>query len=127
MKQVMDIESVSLDTQSFSEPWAGRLFGMTIALSEAGVFSLQEFQAAMIETVGSFEKSNCIEDEEVYYTQWLEALQSVLRVKGLIASDRLSMSEQAVTKRLLDLQHERMHHHHGASVDPNRLKPLVVA
>lgn len=127
MTDNIDFSTNTLEGKSFEEPWAARLFGMTLALSETQAFTLQEFQAAMIETVADFESWNCIEDERVYYTRWLEALQSVLRTKGIIMPGRLSETEETVVKRLLDLQHERMHHHHGGAIDPERIKPTVVA
>lgn len=109
----------------FEEPWAARLFGVTIALSEAGAFTLGDFQTAMIAAVAEYEKTAPIDCEETYYTCWLKALSAQLASTGLLEDDALSASERAVTRRLLDLQHHR--HEHRAAGAPRHIAPLVVA
>jgi predicted transcriptional regulator YheO len=44
---------------AFSEPWMARAFALVLALSEKGLFSLKEFQAALIESVDRHEKAGC--------------------------------------------------------------------
>lgn len=109
----------------FDEPWAARLFGVTIALSEAGAFSLSDFQAAMIAAVTEHEKTAPIESDETYYTCWLQALSAILGNVGLLGPSALSASEQQVTQRLLELQHHRHEQRHAG--EARRIAPLVVA
>ncbi|MEL6318356.1 MAG: hypothetical protein AAFR16_12050, partial [Pseudomonadota bacterium] len=47
----------------FDSPWAARLFGVTIALSERGVFSLGDFQAALTAAIAAQEQAAPITDE----------------------------------------------------------------
>lgn len=109
----------------FQEPWAARLFGVTMALSEAGAFSLVDFQTALIAAVSAHEAQAPIEDDEAYYTCWLQALSALLGDAGLLERSALSSSERAVTERLLELQHHR--HEQREAGAPRRIAPLVVA
>lgn len=109
----------------FDEPWAARLFGVTIALSETGAFKLSDFQGALIAAVNEHEKTAPIDSDETYYTCWLQALSALLGDAGLLGPSALSASEKLVTERLLELQHHR--HEQRAAGERRPIVPLVVA
>lgn len=83
---------------TFDTPWSARLFGMTLAVSQKGLFTLQQFQAALIERIDKVEKVGCINTEEEYYTCWLEALQDLLEGKNLWQANQLAQRETEVVK-----------------------------
>ncbi|MEM1344372.1 MAG: nitrile hydratase accessory protein [Pseudomonadota bacterium] len=109
-----------LSQQRFASPWAARLFGLTIALSETGAFSLADFQAALTAAIHEHEADAPIEDEAAYYGCWLQALCALTAEAGLLDEAALTHSERAVTERLIALRHEHTH-------KPRRIAPLVVA
>ncbi|MDX6804680.1 nitrile hydratase accessory protein [Terrihabitans rhizophilus] len=119
--------AVDLGSLEFREPWAARLFGVTLAMSERGLFTMKDFQHSLIAAVGDFEKASCIRDEEEYYTRWLEALSVLLKSRGIMKDEMLSATEERVVERLLGLQHERHHHHEHSPGRPDVIAPLVVA
>jgi nitrile hydratase accessory protein len=111
---------------AFSEPWMARAFGLVLALSERGLFSLKDFQAALIESVGHHERTGSIAAETDYYTRWLEALTSLLRGRHLLADDLLTASESAVVAAAT----ARKEHQHQTSRNPDgslRIAPLAIA
>jgi nitrile hydratase accessory protein len=111
---------------AFSEPWMARAFGLVLALSERGLFSLKDFQAALIESVGRREKVGCIAAETHYYTRWLEALTSLLRGGHLLSDDMLTATETAVVA----VAAARKEHQHQTSRNPDgslRIAPLLIA
>ncbi len=111
---------------AFSEPWMARAFALVLALSEKGLFTLKEFQAALIETVGRHEKAGCIAAETDYYTRWLEALTMLLRGRHLLSDDVLDVTEHAVVAAAT----ARKAHQHQTSRNPDgslRIAPLLVA
>src|ERR1700675_2340238 len=114
-----------VDDHVFAEPWQARAFALALALSERGLFSLRDFQAALIERITSFEKSQCIAGTADYYTRWIEALQDLLAQKDMLPSDRLSLLERDVAEDATSRKvHQRM-----TSRDENgrlRIAPLVV-
>jgi len=69
----------------FEEPWQGRVFGMAIALHEAGVFAWPEFQSSLIEVVGEWDRGAASDDVYQYYDHFQRALDSILAAKGLVS------------------------------------------
>ena len=114
-----------LDRMTFQHPWTARLFGVTVALSEAGLFTMADFQSALIAATAVHEKAGCISDETDYYTQWLTALTALLGTRGVDLGMALSSAEDRVARRLRGLRHER--HHRRASTVRGQPTPLVVA
>lgn len=109
----------------FAEPWQARAFGLALALSERGIFSLRDFQVALIGRINSYEKSQCIAGTGDYYTLWIEALERLLGQKNMLPSKRLSLLEHEVVENAESRKvHQRM-----TSRDENgrpRIVPLLV-
>jgi nitrile hydratase accessory protein len=109
----------------FAEPWQARAFALAYALSERGLFSLRDFQAALIGRITSFEKTNCLAGSADYYTRWIEALEDLLSHKNMLPADRLSHLERDV----VDDAESRKVHQRMTSRDEKgqlRIAPLVV-
>jgi nitrile hydratase accessory protein len=105
---------------TFDTPWSARLFGMTLAASKKELFTLQQFQAALIERINEEEKAGCISTDEEYYTCWLGALQSLLEEKNLWQANQLAKRETEVVKageHRQELQRQAKH-----SVQPEIVK-----
>lgn len=108
-----------LSRATFELPWAGRLFGITLAAAQGGLFTLKEFQQAMIASVGRFEAAGgTIDSEQVYYERWVEALVELLRSRALLNDDTLAAAEEAL--RCAIPAHD---HHHDES--PPRAEPVA--
>ncbi|WP_439815434.1 nitrile hydratase accessory protein [Zavarzinia sp. CC-PAN008] len=115
----------ALDGVAFAEPWAARAFGLTLALAEAGLFTLKDFQQALIDDIGAYEKAGCIADETTYYTRWIGALAALLRARDLLPEDRL----QALEAHLAAEAEARRQHQHHVARNPDgslRVGPLAV-
>src|SRR5438093_13540266 len=68
----------------FDEVWEGRLFGLTMALHEAGLFGWDEFRARLIAEIAVWEQNHGGADSEShYYARWLAAFERLLAEKGL--------------------------------------------
>jgi nitrile hydratase accessory protein len=110
---------------TFAEPWQARVFALALALSERGMFSLRDFQAALIGRITAFEKGHCITGTNDYYTRWIEALEDMLMQKSMLPTDRLSHLERHV----VDDAESRKLHQRMTSRDENgrlRITPLLV-
>lgn len=115
-----------LGDATFTEPWMARAFGMTLGLAERGWFSFKEFQAALIEVIGRYERHGQIDDESTYFTCWIEALTGLLRRRGLVPEDRLA----AVERLLVDDAAARKEHQHAVARNADgslRIAPVGVA
>jgi nitrile hydratase accessory protein len=129
-QEVLDLRTLAVQYGTdgdpvFAEPWQARAFALALALSERGMFSLRDFQAALIGKITAFEKGQCIAGTTDYYTRWIEALEEILLQKSMLPSDRLSFLEREV----IDDAESRKLHQRMTSRDANgRLKiiPLLV-
>lgn len=90
------VRNAGFENLQFDTPWAARLFGITLAGSQRGLFTMTDFQQALIRAINQVEEKNCISTDEQYYTCWLAALQDLLETQNLIAEVELSGREREV-------------------------------
>ncbi|GAC1400446.1 MAG: hypothetical protein NVSMB52_14040 [Chloroflexota bacterium] len=74
----------------FVAPWEGRVFSMALALHQAGIFAWWEFSEQLSleiagQTSGSIDVHPNLDkdNDSVYYSQWLAALEKLIERKGL--------------------------------------------
>ena len=67
----------------FAEVWESRVFGLTMALHEAGAFEWEEFRQRLIAEIAAWERRG--EADWSYYACWLRAFEELLVAKGLFA------------------------------------------
>src|SRR5262249_20194086 len=70
----------------FGEPWQGRVFGMAVALHEAGAYGRGEFRQALIAHIAVAEAPG---GTFVYYEVWLATFEALLAKKGLVSAEEL--------------------------------------
>ena len=68
----------------FKEPWQAQAFAMAVTLSEAGLFSWQEWSSELSTSIQSRQKKGDPDDGETYYLHWLETLENMLSRRNLI-------------------------------------------
>ena len=68
----------------FKEPWQAQAFAMAVTLSEAGLFSWQEWSSELGASIQSQQKKGDPDYGETYYHHWLETLEKILSRKNLI-------------------------------------------
>lgn len=99
-----------LNNLTFEYPWAARIFAVTLALAETRLFTLKEFQQALIESISSFEKTNCIDGDRSYYSLWIKALVALLESKNVMSDSAILAVEARIRAAVLD-QGEHRHNH----------------
>ena len=82
----------------FAEPWESRIFGITLALLDAGRFAWPEFQSRLIAAIARHEAERGDRPYR-YYACWLEAFGSLAREKGWVESGALSALERDLAAR----------------------------
>lgn len=110
---------------TFAAPWNARAFALVIALSERDFFTLKDFQAELIATIGNHEKTGCITTEEEYYTHWIEALTALLKRRDLLTAEAIAAVEDKLLAAAASI---REHQHVAAHGTDGRLlvQPLSV-
>lgn len=100
----------ALNNLTFEYPWSARIFAVTLALAEARLFTLKEFQQALIESIRSYEETKDIDGDHTYYSRWIKALVSLLESRNVMSDCEILAVEARIRASLLD-QREHGHDH----------------
>ena len=73
----------------FAAPWESRVFGVAMALHEAGAFEWEDFRQRLIAEIGGWEAAGGDGEDWSYYRCWLGALEGLLADRGLVAGQDL--------------------------------------
>jgi nitrile hydratase accessory protein len=95
----------------FEAPWESRLFGVTLALCERGVFAWEDFRRLLIEEIARFDAGGHPPGTWSYYARWQAAFERLLRAKGLCAGPELEARVHALGAR--PAGHDHGHEHPG--------------
>lgn len=120
------------DAPTFDAPWQARAFALAVALTDEhddATLTWQEFQSRLVAEVEADREAG--DPDEVYYRQWLAALERALVERGILdpgdlaarveafeAGDRdahefVAGDPHAHADRLPDGHAEGSHHDHG--------------
>ena len=82
----------------FAAPWESRLFGLTMALLQAGAFDWEEFRTQLIAAIGEWER-RADRGAWRYYERWQVALERLLAAKHLCSPSELARRTDALAAR----------------------------
>jgi nitrile hydratase accessory protein len=77
------------ENQVFSAPWEARAFAIALGLSEAGLFSWDEFRARLIAEVGQADRIRARDgtaEQGEYFDCFVRALEAVVTEKGILSA-----------------------------------------
>ena len=98
-----DDERVAPPTASgelvFEAPWQARVFGIAHALCDAGLFTWDEFRAALIEEIGRWDRANPDGGDYAYFDRFQAALEMITNDRGIAGSDALRNVAVALAAR----------------------------
>ncbi|EMS97427.1 hypothetical protein H009_11986 [Agrobacterium tumefaciens str. Cherry 2E-2-2] len=83
----------SLPQPHFAEPWQAKAFALTLRIHDEGAFTWPEWTEALSAQIHS--RPGETDLSEVYFTQWLTALESLLSRKGLASPELLDRYQHA--------------------------------
>ncbi|HUY37182.1 MAG TPA: nitrile hydratase accessory protein [Candidatus Binataceae bacterium] len=88
------LEGVGVDSaRIFSAPWEARAFALALGLSEAGLFSWDEFRARLVEEVRVSDRvreRDGTANHGEYYQHFLRALERTITDKGIASADEIT-------------------------------------
>ena len=67
----------------FEAPWEARVFGITMALCEAGTLDYDTFRRQLLAEIGAWDRDAAPGRRYRYYERWLAALERTLEERGL--------------------------------------------
>lgn len=89
----------------FDEPWQAQLFALTVALSEAGLFSWADWTEVFGATLARHGLNRTLDGGADYHAAWLEALEGLLAARGLAARDQVAALRDAWEAAYLSTPH----------------------
>lgn len=101
-----------MDGPVFQAPWEARVFSMTLALHQQGLFTWTEWTNCLGNAIST---SNCKDDTDegsTYYQHWLDALETLLIEKQISSPQELK-----TTRQKWDLAAQTTPH--GQPIDPD--------
>lgn len=113
--QQLDIEGPAAPPRSngelvFAAPWESRAFGLAMALHDGGLFEWESFRQQLIAAVARAEAGG---GEFSYYRCWLEALQTLLDLEGLV--DLATVEDRTAELACRPAGHDHGHDDHDHS------------
>jgi nitrile hydratase accessory protein len=88
------VAPVEEDGRAFAEPWQARAFAITIALHKAGLFTWKDWTTALGAEVCKASAGDTNRGE-IYYRQWLAALETLVAAKGIADPTVLDLYREA--------------------------------
>ena len=82
----------------FADPWQSRAFGIAVALHDKGAFPWPEFQQRLIDAVAAAPGDADADQTEMYYRQWLAALERLVVERGLVTPAELASRKAAIER-----------------------------
>ena len=77
------------DGPVFREPWEAQAFAMALALHARGLFTWNEWAAALADEIKRAQAAGDPDTGETYYRHWLATLERLIAAKGVATSETL--------------------------------------
>jgi len=71
------------DGPVFREPWEAQAFAMALSLHERGLFTWNEWAAALADEIKRAQAAGDPDTGETYYRHWLATLEGLIAAKGV--------------------------------------------
>lgn len=125
----------------FGEPWHAQVFGLAMALAQAGVFTWAEWVDTFSKEIKAHPQVGIETSEEAYYRQWSEALVALLHRTGALTDAEIAETAEHWRRSYIATEHgkpivfrrdlpdlpdidDHHHHHHG---DGPAAEPVAVS
>ena len=79
----------------FAAPWEAHAFALAVTLHERGVFSWNEWAAALASEIEVARVAGDPDLGDTYYRHWLAALERLVAAKGTASTDELARCRRA--------------------------------
>ncbi|WP_027578356.1 nitrile hydratase accessory protein [Bradyrhizobium sp. Ai1a-2] len=85
------VSSIPRDDEGpvFREPWEAQAFAMALTLHERGLFTWNEWAAALADQIKRAQADGDPDTGETYYRHWLATLEQLVAEKGVATAEAL--------------------------------------
>jgi nitrile hydratase accessory protein len=92
----------------FNASWEGRIFGMAVALNDAGAYEWDAFRDRLKASIASAESAG---EATTYYERWLQSFESLLIERSLVSRDELEHRTETCAAEDEHADHDHSHEH----------------
>ncbi len=89
----------------FKAPWEAQAFALAVKLNDAGVFTWDEWAAALGAAIARAKAAGDPDTGEHYYAHWLAALEQLVLAKSLAEPEQLAMRRAAWARAMAATPH----------------------
>ena len=82
-------------TRTFNEPWEAQAFAIAVALQRRGLFTREEWAAALGEEIRNAQARGDPDTGDTYYRHWLAAVERLIQEKGIASWETLIRCREA--------------------------------
>jgi nitrile hydratase accessory protein len=83
----------------FQEPWESRVFGVAVALHDAGIVDFEGFRTRLIDEIRAWELDHGHRAPGYrYYERWLAALERTLLAEGVVEPNTLAAARHTIER-----------------------------
>ena len=93
------------DGPLFAEPWQAEAFAMAVRLSAEGYFTWPEWVKYLSAEISTDKDKPSDNNLEIYYNQWLTALEKLVTDKGLASDSEMSGRKEEWRRAYLNTPH----------------------
>jgi nitrile hydratase accessory protein len=79
----------------FGAPWEAQSFALALALHERGLFSWNEWAAALADEIKRAQQAGDPDSGDTYYRHWQAALERIVAAKGIADAGTMARYRQA--------------------------------
>lgn len=102
---------------AFNHAWEIRAFAIATAMHDDGAFDWPEFQGELVRSIQAWESENDTTSGWSYYDRWMEALERLLKKKGML--DAAELDDRTAEVHLMPTNT----HHHPPARQPVAVVP----
>lgn len=135
------LNTEDLGAPGFGEPWHAQVFGLSMALAQAGVFTWAKWVETFSTEIKTHPQGATETSEDAYYRQWSEALITLLGELGLMNDVEVRATVEDWRRSYLATEHGKPivfrrdlpemddiddhhhHHHHHPEAAPVSVSP----
>ncbi len=107
------------DGPIFAEPWQAQAFAMTVRLSAEGHFTWPEWVQYLSAEIAAEEAAEAGDPLDIYYRQWLVALEKLVADKGLASAAEMTGRKDDWRRAYLNTPHGKPIELAAANIKPD--------
>jgi len=101
----LPLQPVDAEGPVFREPWEAQVFALAVTLSEAGLFTWEEWAATLGAEIKAAQAAGDPDLGDTYYQHWQRALERLVAEKGAVDGASIGQRSEKWRRAYLNTPH----------------------